>query len=181
MNIDLHQVAALIKIAEQSNIDELEITQNQTNIRITCRHSAHAHSLPQHYHEVAAQNPSGLPQAVSTQSSYHYDSNHIITSPIDVTHKAVLTTEASQSNQADAVSTHTIVSPMVGTFYRRSSPDTPVFVEVGQTVAVGDTLCIVEAMKIMHEVKAEQAGVIQAILVNDGDMVEYAQTLFSLA
>lgn len=179
MNIDLQQVAALIKIAEQSNIDELEITQNQTNIRITCRHSAHAHSLPHHYHELAAQNSSGLPQAVSTQSSYHYDSNHVITSPLDVTHKAVLTTEGIQSNQA--VATQTIVSPMVGTFYRRSSPDTPVFVEVGQTVAVGDTLCIVEAMKIMHEVKAEQAGMIQAILVNDGDMVEYAQTLFSIA
>ena len=93
---------------------------------------------------------------------------------------------ANGANKSEAIAypsesnTQTIVSPMVGTFYRKSSPESPAFVEVGQSVAIGDTLCIVEAMKIMHEVKAEQTGTIQAILVNEGDMVEYAQPLFSI-
>lgn len=74
-----------------------------------------------------------------------------------------------------------IVSPMVGTFYRKASPELAAFVEVGQQVNVGDVVCIVEAMKMMHQVKAEQAGVIQRILLEDGAMVEYGQALFEFS
>lgn len=67
---------------------------------------------------------------------------------------------------------------MLGTFYRKSAPDSPNFVEVGDTIKAGDTLCIVEAMKIMHEVKADTDGVVAEILVEEGDMVEYDAPLF---
>lgn len=73
---------------------------------------------------------------------------------------------------------HAITSPMLGTFYRKSAPDNPNFVEVGDTIKAGDTLCIVEAMKIMHEVKADTDGVVAEILVEEGDMVEYDAPLF---
>jgi acetyl-CoA carboxylase biotin carboxyl carrier protein len=71
-------------------------------------------------------------------------------------------------------------SPMVGTFYRKSSPTSPSFVEVGQTVKKGDTLCIVEAMKMMNHIEAETSGVIESILVEDGQPVEYDQPLFTI-
>lgn len=74
--------------------------------------------------------------------------------------------------------THTITSPMLGTFYRKSTPDSPNFVEIGDAVKAGDTLCIVEAMKIMHEVKADKAGVVREILADEGQMVEYDSPLF---
>ena len=69
-------------------------------------------------------------------------------------------------------------SPMVGTFYRAASPSTPAFVEVGQTVKAGDTLCIIEAMKLMNEIEAEKSGVVKAILVENGTPVEYGEPLF---
>ena len=71
-------------------------------------------------------------------------------------------------------------SPMVGTFYRKSSPASPAFVEVGQTVKKGDTLCIVEAMKMMNHIEAETSGVIESILVEDGQPVEYDQPMFTI-
>ena len=73
---------------------------------------------------------------------------------------------------------HTIKSPMVGTFYRTPSPDSKAFVEVGQTVNVGDVLCIVEAMKMMNQIESEKAGTIKAILVENGQPVEFDQPLF---
>ena len=73
---------------------------------------------------------------------------------------------------------HTLKSPMVGTFYRCPSPGTPSFVEVGQTVTKGQTLCIIEAMKLLNEIESDEAGVIKAILVENGQPVEYGQPLF---
>lgn len=168
MNIDINQLAKLIKIAEQANIDEIEIREGQTNIRITCRHASYQtpYQPDRVLHEVATPMFSVAPQPFTLNSN-----------------ESIL---ANGANESEAIAypsesnTQTIVSPMVGTFYRKSSPESSAFVEVGQSVAIGDTLCIVEAMKIMHEVKAEQTGTIQAILVNDGDMVEYAQPLFSI-
>ena len=75
------------------------------------------------------------------------------------------------------VSGHKIRSPMVGTFYRSPSPEAKAFVEVGQSVKVGDALCIVEAMKMMNRIEADKAGVVKAILVNDGDPVEFDEPL----
>ena len=76
------------------------------------------------------------------------------------------------------VSGHAVLSPMVGTFYRSPSPDAAPFVEVGKSVNVGDTLCIVEAMKMMNRIESDKSGVIKAILVNDGEAVEFDQKLF---
>src|SRR5690554_3592121 len=76
---------------------------------------------------------------------------------------------------------HLVRSPMVGTFYRSPSPESPAFVEVGQTVKAGDVLCIVEAMKMMNHIEADKSGVIQAILVDNGQPVEFDQPLFSIA
>ena len=73
---------------------------------------------------------------------------------------------------------HVVKSPMVGTFYRASSPEAKPFVEVGQNVAAGDTLCIIEAMKLLNEIEADQSGVIKAILVENGQPVEYGEPLF---
>ncbi len=73
---------------------------------------------------------------------------------------------------------HTVLSPMVGTFYRAPSPDSPPFVDVGATVAVGDPLCIIEAMKMLNEIEADRAGVVTAILKENGQPVEYGETLF---
>jgi acetyl-CoA carboxylase biotin carboxyl carrier protein len=76
---------------------------------------------------------------------------------------------------------HQVCSPMVGTFYASSSPDSPAFITVGQSVAVGDTLCIIEAMKMFNEIEADKAGVIQAILVSNGEPVEYDAPLVIIA
>lgn len=73
---------------------------------------------------------------------------------------------------------HVVKSPMVGTFYRSPSPESKTFVEIGATVAVGDTLCIIEAMKLLNEIESDQAGVVKAILVENGQPVEYGEPLF---
>jgi acetyl-CoA carboxylase biotin carboxyl carrier protein len=75
---------------------------------------------------------------------------------------------------------HTLHSPMVGTFYRSPSPSSPAFVEVGQSVKVGDVICIVEAMKMMNQIEADKAGTVSAILVDNGQPVEFDQPLFSI-
>lgn len=75
---------------------------------------------------------------------------------------------------------HTVSSPMVGTFYRAPNPDAEPFVQLGTSVKVGDRLCIIEAMKILNEIEADRAGVVQAILVQDGEAVEYGQALFTI-
>lgn len=84
---------------------------------------------------------------------------------------------APAESPAAEVSGHQVRSPMVGTFYRSPSPEAKAFVEVGQTVKVGDALCIVEAMKMMNRIEADKAGVVKAILVNDGEAVEFDQPL----
>jgi acetyl-CoA carboxylase biotin carboxyl carrier protein len=73
---------------------------------------------------------------------------------------------------------HAVKSPMVGTFYRSPSPDAKAFVEVGDTVAVGDTLCIIEAMKLLNEIESDKAGIVKKILVDNGQAIEYGEPLF---
>lgn len=174
MQIDLEQLARLIAIAEQANIDELEVSDHEQTIRITCNHPSLPTSKAVHpaaSHTLGYQTPPLLavvqPQTVDTTMA---------------TTQAVESTKnlADESNTPANAPQQTIDSPMVGTFYRRASPDTPVFIKAQTQVNVGDTLCIIEAMKIMHEVKATQAGVVKKILVNDGDMVEYGQPLIEM-
>jgi len=87
---------------------------------------------------------------------------------------------AAGGDAAPAVDGEPIDSPMVGTFYRKSSPDAPNFVEVGATVSEGDTICIIEAMKVMNEIKAEKSGTITAVLVEDSTPVQFGDTLFTI-
>lgn len=93
---------------------------------------------------------------------------------------AAATPAAPAATSAPAIAGHLVASPMVGTFYRSPAPGTKAFVEVGQSVKVGDVLCIVEAMKMMNQIEADKAGVIGAILVEDGAPVEYDQPLITI-
>lgn len=192
MDIDLTQLKQLIAIAENANIGQLEISDGDQRISIFCQSpiftllpafsTASSLVAPQHHQ---AHTPSSLDATAPTVSASHM-------STFDVSSSDNLNPNTSNPNtsnpstsshavsSADVANIITVTSPMVGTFYRSAEPDTPPFVNEGDDVAVGDTLCIVEAMKILHEVKAEQAGKIQHITVNDGDMVEYGQTLFEL-
>jgi acetyl-CoA carboxylase biotin carboxyl carrier protein len=108
--------------------------------------------------------------------------------PVQVAHPAPAAHAAAASSPAGSAPTPTapaaegteITSPMVGTFYRKPAPDAPYFVEVGSTVSVGQTLCIIEAMKVMNEIKAETSGTICAVLVDDGKPVQYGDVLFRI-
>ena len=98
--------------------------------------------------------------------------------------QAVVTSETPSKPIAPVVETpegHIVKSPMVGTFYRTPSPGSKSFVEIGQTVGVGDTLCIIEAMKLLNEIESDHAGMIKAILVENGQPVEYGEPLFVIA
>lgn len=192
MDIDLTQLKQLIAIAENANIGQLEISDGDQRISIICQspiftllpafNTASSLVAPQHHQ---AHTPSFLDATAPTVSASHM-------SAFDVSSSDNLNPNTSNPNtsnpstsspavsSADVANIITVTSPMVGTFYRSAEPDTPSFVNEGDDVAVGDTLCIVEAMKILHEVKAEQAGKIQHIAINDGEMVEYGQTLFEL-
>lgn len=153
MNIDFETLTRLIRLTETADIHSLHIQDGTQSIILTKYSQPSSLALPQTLPHVPAQI---LPQADMTQSQ--------TTSPAPT---------ATPTNNA-----HTITSPMLGTFYRKSAPDSPNFVEIGDAVKAGDTLCIVEAMKIMHEVKADKAGVVREILVEEGQMVEYDSPLF---
>ncbi len=146
--MDLRKIKTLIDLVQQSGISELEITEGEERVRIS-RHAAPGTYAP-------------APMPAST---------------------FVLPPDTAGSSPAVALGPteptgHTLKSPMVGTFYRCPSPGTPSFVEVGQTVTKGQTLCIIEAMKLLNEIESDAAGVVKAILVENGQPVEYGQPLF---
>ncbi|MDG2949798.1 acetyl-CoA carboxylase biotin carboxyl carrier protein [Exercitatus varius] len=150
--MDIRKIKKLIELVEESGIMELEISEGEESVRIS-RGSA-ASSSVQYTVPAAAPAPVAAPVAASA------------TAPAAVAPAA-----------APELSGHVIRSPMVGTFYRSPSPEAKAFVEVGQSVKVGDALCIVEAMKMMNRIEADKAGVVKAILVNDGDAVEFDEPL----
>ncbi len=156
--MDIRKVKKLIELLEESGIDELEITEGEESVRI-CRHrpaaASHYVTAPAHAPAVAA--PAAAP---------------------------AVATDAGQGPAPAAVepATRGFVqrSPMVGTFYRAASPGASFFAEVGQTVKKGDVVCIIEAMKMMNQIEAEQGGVIESILVENGKAVEFDQPLFTI-
>ena len=151
--MDIRKVKKLIELLEESGIDELEIKEGEESVRIS-RHSKTP--AQQYYAPAPMQAPAAAPVAAAPGA-------------------------AAPAAPAAPVLNGTVArSPMVGTFYRKSSPSSPSFVEVGQTVKKGDTLCIVEAMKMMNHIEAETSGVIESILVEDGQPVEYDQPLFTI-
>ncbi|MGB1270441.1 MAG: acetyl-CoA carboxylase biotin carboxyl carrier protein [Endozoicomonas sp.] len=158
--MDIRKVKKLIELLEESGIDELEIHEGEESVRIS-RYSQHA---PVAAAPVAYAAPVAPPAAAAA--------------PAEAPAEAPA---ASQPAPKAEVSGHQVKSPMVGTFYTAPSPSSPVFAEVGQQVKVGDVLCIVEAMKMMNQIKADKAGTIEAILVENGQPVEYDQPLYTIA
>lgn len=150
MAMDIRKIKKLIELVEESGIMELEISEGEESVRIS-RGSA-APSSVQYTVPAAAPAPVAAPAAVAPV---------VAAAPVS----------------APELSGHVIRSPMVGIFYRSPSPEAKAFVEVGQSVKVGDALCIVEAMKMMNRIEADKAGVVKAILINDGDAVEFDEPL----
>ena len=152
--MDIRKIKKLIELVEESGITELEVQEEEGTVRISRAAPAVAPAAIQYAAAPVA--PVAAPAAAPAPA-------------------AVAPAEAPAS--AAEVSGHQVRSPMVGTFYRSPSPEAKAFVEVGQTVKVGDALCIVEAMKMMNRIEADKAGVVKAILVNDGEAVEFDQPL----
>lgn len=151
--MDIRKIKKLIELVEESGIAELEITEGEESVRIN-RHSSAPMAAPVHYAAAPAAAPVTAAPAASPAAT------------------------PSEEAAPAVVAGHQVKSPMVGTFYRASSPEAPSYVEVGDTVNVGDTLCIVEAMKMMNQIEADKAGVVKAILVDNEDAVEFDQPLF---
>ena len=152
--MDLRKLKKLIDLVEESGIAEIEVTEGEEKVRIT--RSVAAPAVQTVY--AAAPAPVAAPAAAAQAAS----------APA-----APAALAAAPANHANAQK-----SPMVGTFYRAASPTSDPFVEVGQTVKEGQTLCIIEAMKLMNEIEAEKSGVVKAILVENGTPVEYGEPLF---
>jgi acetyl-CoA carboxylase biotin carboxyl carrier protein len=153
--MDLRKLKTLIDLVQQSGIAELEITEGEERVRIS----------------------RGVPgsQAAPVQAYT------IPVAPVPVAAGAPAAPQAEPEAAAPpAPEGHVIRSPMVGTFYRSSAPGAKAFVEIGQAVKAGDTLCIVEAMKLLNEIDSDQDGVVKAVLVENGQPVEYGEPLFIL-
>ncbi|AOZ51698.1 acetyl-CoA carboxylase biotin carboxyl carrier protein [Chromobacterium vaccinii] len=149
--MDLRKLKKLIDLVEESGIAELEVTEGEEKVRITRVSSVAQQAFVQPMAQMYAA-PAGTPAAAPAAAAP-------AAAPVADTQNAMK-------------------SPMVGTFYRSPSPGAKSFIEVGQSVSAGDTLCIIEAMKLMNEIEADRSGVIKAILVEDGQPVEYGEPLF---
>jgi len=146
--MDLRKLKTLIDLVSESNVSELEITEAEGKVRIVKAGTAV-------FHQVAAP-----------------------AMPVNVAAPALAPATAAPAAVPEVPKGHTVKSPMVGTFYRASAPGAKSFVEVGSQVKEGDTICIIEAMKILNEIEADKAGTITQILCENGQAVEYGQPLF---
>ncbi|WP_019625958.1 acetyl-CoA carboxylase biotin carboxyl carrier protein [Thioalkalivibrio sp. ALJT] len=150
--MDIRKVKKLIDLLDESGIHEIEIHEGEESVRITRAASGAALAAP-----APAPQPVAAPAAPAA---------------------TVATPAAEPAPAAAEMDGHRVTAPMVGTFYRAPSPGSKPFVEVGQTVEVGETLCIIEAMKMLNPIEADQAGTVRDILVENGNPVEYGQPLF---
>ena len=157
--MDIRKVKKLIELLEESNIGEIEIKEGEESVRIS-RHGNQP-AAPVAYAAPAAVAPTPVPTAA----------------PSTAEAPAAEATAPAAAPVAD----NAVLSPMVGTFYRAPGPEAPSFVEVGQTVRVGDVLCIVEAMKMMNQIEADRAGTVTVIHVENGEAVEFDQPLISIS
>jgi acetyl-CoA carboxylase biotin carboxyl carrier protein len=154
--MDVQLIRKLVKIVTDSQIAELEIEEEGIRLRVTRTHYSEApvaQLTPAPPAEIVPQAPPAAPPAAATE-------------------------EVKTAPQELSVEGHEVRSPIVGTFYRAPSPDSDPFVEVGQSVSEGQSICIIEAMKIMNEIEADATGKVVRILVEDGQPVEYNQPLF---
>lgn len=146
--MDIRKIKKLIELVEESGIAELEISEGEESVRISRNFSGQVSVAPQMMMQQAPVQQVAAPAAAAAPAADATPSGHLMR------------------------------SPMVGSFYRSSSPEAKPFVEIGQHVNVGDTLCIVEAMKMMNQIESDKAGVIKAILVENGQAVEFDEPLF---
>lgn len=146
--MDIRKVKKLIELLEESGIAEIEINEGEESVRIS-RYSTTAPAAPvQQFAPAAAPAPA-----------------------------PVAATEAESASEAPAISGHTVNAPMVGTFYTASAPGSPDFVKVGDSVSEGETVCIIEAMKILNQIEADRSGTVKAILIENAQPVEFGQPL----
>ncbi|WP_086981756.1 acetyl-CoA carboxylase biotin carboxyl carrier protein [Vibrio aphrogenes] len=149
--MDIRKIKKLIELVEESGIAELEISEGEESVRINRYSNQAAPAAPVQYSVAPAPAaPAAAPAPVAAEETP-------APAPVETGHK--------------------LLSPMVGTFYRSPSPEAKSFIEIGQTVKEGQTLCIVEAMKMMNQIEADKSGVVKAILVEDGQPVEFDQPL----
>jgi acetyl-CoA carboxylase biotin carboxyl carrier protein len=158
--MDLRKLKTLIDLVSESQVQELEITEAEGKVRIVkgpvgMMYSANPAIQPGMMQQPMQQAPQMMQAAPAAAPALSEAAADVV-----------------------ALAGHTVKSPMVGSFYRTSSPGAKAFVDIGDTVAIGDTICIIEAMKIMNEIEADKAGVIKKIMVDNGAAVEYGQPLF---
>ena len=153
--MDLRKLKTLIDLVSESNVSELEITEAEGKVRIV-------------------KGPVGGPVAVAAPV--------MVAAPAASTAAATTPAAPVAATPAEApvVSGHVVKSPMVGTFYTASSPEAKPFVQVGSVVKEGETICIIEAMKILNEIEADKSGTVTRVLVDNGQAVEYGQPLFMI-
>ena len=156
--MDLRKLKTLIELVQESGIAELEVTEGEEKVRITRTVANTMQPIMQYAAPMMAQMPQGMQQAPFAPAAAAASA---VVAPAPVEPEG-----------------HAVKSPMVGTFYRSAAPGAKAFVDVGSTVSVGDTICIIEAMKLMNEIECDKAGVIKAILVESGQAVEYGQPMF---
>ncbi|MEE9425248.1 MAG: acetyl-CoA carboxylase biotin carboxyl carrier protein [Methylococcales bacterium] len=147
--MDIRKIKKLIELIDESGIAEIEIVEGDDSVRISRYGNAIAAPVPQQL--APASTPAASAQSAAT---------------------------VVQDKKEDEINGHVVQSPMVGTLYLSPSPGAPAFVQIGQTVEVGDTLCIIEAMKILNQIDNEHAGVVVRVLVENGQPVEYNQPIF---
>ena len=159
--MDLRKLKTLIDLVSDSNVSELEITEAEGKVRIV-------KSSPSQAMHIAQPVVSTAPVAAAI-------------APAPVAPVAPALAEVDASSAAAAPDGHVVKSPMVGTFYRSSSPEAAAYVEVGTQVKEGQTICIIEAMKILNEIEADKSGTITQIVAQNGQAVEYGAPLFVIA
>ncbi|OHV13036.1 acetyl-CoA carboxylase biotin carboxyl carrier protein [Kushneria phosphatilytica] len=158
--MDIRKVKKLIELLEESNISEIEIQEGEESVRISRNLLGQASMGQQpmgYYPQAQPQAPQAAPQQGAAPAA------------------------AAEEAPAETPTGNSVNSPMVGTFYRSPAPGAKPFVEVGQRVRKGDTVCIVEAMKMMNQIEADHDGVIESILVEDGEPVEFDQPMLIIA
>ena len=152
--MDLRKLKTLIDLVAESDISELEVTEGESKVRIV---------------KSGAPAAQGQVVMMQPQAAQHMPA---------VAHAAPAPQAAAPEAAPAEPTGHVVKSPMVGTFYRSSAPGSPPFVEIGSVVKEGDTLCIIEAMKLLNEIDADASGTIRQVLVENGQAVEFGQPLF---
>jgi acetyl-CoA carboxylase biotin carboxyl carrier protein len=157
--MDIRKVKKLIELLEESGIAEIEISEGEESVRISRYPAGGGHAAPVVHYAPAPMAP-------------------MAAAPVAAPAALPAAAPAAAAPAVAAKADHTVTAPMVGTFYSAATPGAKSFVDIGSEVNVGDTLCIIEAMKMMNQIESDKAGRVTAILVKNGDPVEFGQPLF---